>query len=366
MSRINRLITILMAGLLAVLAGLAPAQAQEAVLPGAPDHTRPPLTNPACASWEPNRVDCFIIGNDGQMYHTYSDQASSGDHRHFSRWIQEPSAPLDGFDRGAGIGVTAWGPGRLDIMAITPDGDVVHTYYDQNAWQLPDWEFVAYPGNVGVNEIGCTSWGVNRIDCFTRGKNHRVYQVRWDGASWGTFDLGPLPTGTYGDNSYLGMAAAGYAPNALFLVLIAIDGNVWQRKWDGASWSAWANGGKPSGDNLMTVSCLAGVIYLMDCVFSDVAGRIWHRSYYDGAASWLDWHNLDAVGGGINAYYASGVGTSKVVGDQGALYALTYGVDGRLYLGFGRGGAASFNWYGWDSLGRPADQRQLLPLILVR
>lgn len=366
MSRINRLITSLMAGLLAILAGLAPAQAQEAVLPDAPTHTRPPLTNPACASWGPNRVDCFIIGNDGQMYHTYSDQASSGDHRHFSRWIQEPSAPLDGFDRGAGIGVTAWGPGRLDIMAITPDGDVVHTYYDQNAWQLPDWEFVAYPGNVGVNEIGCTSWGVNRIDCFTRGKNHRVYQVRWDGASWGTFDLGPLPTGTYGDNSYLGMAAAGYAPNALFLVVIAIDGNVWQRKWDGASWSAWANGGKPSGDNLMTVSCLAGVIYLMDCVFSDVAGRIWHRSYYDGAASWLDWHNLDAVGGGINAYYASGVGTSKVVGDQGALYALTYGVDGRLYLGFGRGGAASFNWYGWDSLGRPADQRQLLPLILVR
>jgi hypothetical protein len=68
-----------MAGLLAALAGLAPAQAQEAVLPDAPTHTRPPLTNPACASWGPNRVDCLIIGNDGQMYHTYSDQASSGD-----------------------------------------------------------------------------------------------------------------------------------------------------------------------------------------------------------------------------------------------------------------------------------------------
>ncbi len=173
-------------------------------------------------------------------------------------------------------------------MAITLEGDVVHTYYDQNAWQLPDWEFIAYPGNV------------------------------------------------------------------------------WHRRWDGVSWSAWANGGKPGGDNLMTLSCLGGVIYVVDCVFGDVGGRIWHRSYYDGAATWLAWHNLNAVGGGINAYYASGVGTSKIVDDQGALYALTYGVDGRLYLGFGRGGASSFNWYGWDSLGRPADQRQFLPLVVVR
>lgn len=38
---------------------------------------------------------------------------------------------------GAGLAVIAWGVGRLDIMAITPDGDVVHTYYDQNAWRLP-------------------------------------------------------------------------------------------------------------------------------------------------------------------------------------------------------------------------------------
>lgn len=363
MTNPHHLIRNIIAGVLAALTLFSPAHAQEIRQPDAPAHTRPPLTNPACASWGPNRVDCFTIGNDGRIYHSYSDQASSGDHRDFSPWIEEPAPPPDGLDLGAGLAVTAWGVGRLDIMAITPDGDVVHTYYDQNAWQLPNWEFIAYPGNVGVSEIGCTSWGVNRIDCFTRGKNRRIYQVRWDGFAWGTVDMGPLPTSGPADSPYLGVGAAAYASNALWLLVIGVDGNLYYRKWDGASWGVWRDGGKASPDNLMTVSCQAGVIYLMDCVFGDVAGKLWHRSYYDGGGYWLDWHNLNAVGGGSNAYYASGVGTSKIVGDQGALYALTYGVDGRLYLGFGRGGASTFDWYGWDSLGRPKDQRLYLPAV---
>ena len=328
-----------------------------------PHSTLPSLANPACASWGPDRVDCFVVGNDGRLYHTWSDLASSGDARDFAPWRAEPAPPPDGFDPAAGLGVTAWGVGRLDIMAITREGDVVHTYYDQNAWQLPDWEFVAFPGNVGVSEIGCSSWGVNRIDCFARGADRHIYQIVWDGSSWGVIDLGALPTGTSVDGGALGVGAAAYSSTALFQVVVAVDGNMYTRKWDGTSWSAWANGDKPTGDALMTVSCQAGVIYLMDCLFGDVMGRVWHRSYYDGGNAWLDWHNLDAVGGGTIAYYASGLGTSKIIDDQGALYALTYGEDGRLYLGFGRGGASSFEWYGWQDLGRPPDQHTFLPLV---
>lgn len=319
----------------------------------------PPLTNPTCASWGPDRVDCFIIGGDGRMYHTWADLASSGDYRDFAPWVAEPSAPADGFSRTAGIAVTAWGPGRLDIMAITPDGEVYHRYWDGAAWQPADWEFLANPGNVGVTEIGCASWGVNRIDCFTRGTDRHVYQVRWDGFGWGTFDMGPLPTGTYGDNSFLGVGASAYSSNSLHQVVIAIDGNVYHRKWDGATWSGWINGGKPGADNLMTVTCQAGVIYVMDCVFQDVAGIAWHRSWYDSESRWLDWHRLT----GLKTYYASGLGFSKVAGDYGALYVLAYGESGRIYLGYGRGTTSTFNWYGWDMLALPRDQRVFLPLI---
>jgi hypothetical protein len=320
----------------------------------------PPLTNPTCASWGLDRVDCFLIGADGRLYHSYSDLASSGDHRDFSPWIQEPGAPFDGFSRDAGIAVTAWGPGRLDIMAITADGDVVHTYYDQNAWQLPNWEFISYPGNVGGNEIGCASWGPNRIDCFIRGKNYRVYQVRWDGFSWATIDLGPLPTGALSDSPRMGIAASAYSPNSLHMVVVALDGNVYHRKWDGATWSVWRAGGKPSAANLMTVTCQAGVIYVMDCVFQDTDGIAWHRSYYDSEGYWLDWRRLS----GLKTYYAAGQGFTKVTGDYGAFYVLTYGESGLIYLGYGRGGAATFDWYGWDALGQPRDKRVRLPLTV--
>lgn len=321
----------------------------------------PPLTNPSCASWGSGRVDCFLIGSDGRLYHTYSDRASSGDARDFSPWIQEPETPPAGFDPGAGIAVTAWGPRRLDLMAITREGDVVHTYYDQNAWHLPNWEFISYPGNIGANEIGCDSWGPNRIDCFVRGENRRIYQVRWDGAGWGTFDMGPLPTGTVSDSPRMGIAASGYGSNSLHQTVVAVDGNVYHRKWDGAAWSGWINGGKPpTGAGLMTVTCQAGVIYVMDCVFQDLEGIPWHRSWYDSEGRWLDWHRLT----GLKTYYASGQGFTKVAGDYGAFYVLTYGESGRIYLGFGRGTTSTFNWYGWEMLGRPRDQRVNLPLMV--
>lgn len=50
--------------------------------------------------------------------------------------------------------------------------------------------------------------------------------MRWDGVSWGTFDMGPLPTGGTVDNQYLGVGAAGYASNSLFLLVIGVDGNL--------------------------------------------------------------------------------------------------------------------------------------------
>lgn len=360
----HRIILSLVVGLVTSIGLLGTAHAQEGPLPEAPTHTRPPLTNPACTSWGADRVDCFIVGNNGLMYHTWSDQASSGDVRDFSPWFEEPGVPQAGFDPDAGIGVTSWAPDRLDIMAINGDGFVVHRYYDFGAWQPAEWEMLGAPGAAEVTEIGCSSWGVNRIDCFTRGTDRHVYQIAWDGFGWHWVDMGPLPTGTSVDSPYFGIASAGYQSTLLYQVVIAVDGNVYHSKWDGATWSGWVNGGKPpTPDNLMTVTCQAGVIYVMDCVFLDVRGRVWHRSYYEGQGSWLSWHNLGPVSPGGNAYYAAGLGYSKVIGDYGAMVVMAYGIDGQIYLGFGRGSTSTFDWYGWDSLGRPRDQRQFLPMI---
>ena len=360
---VRNVVLSLVVGILALLGMVSTANAQGGGIPEGPVHTRPGLINPTCASWGADRVDCFLVGNNGRMYHTWSDVASSGDFRDFAPWQDELGAPPAGFDLRGGMGVTAWGPNRLDIMAITEDGHLAHRYWNGSSWQPANWEDLDRPGQAGVSEIGCTTWGVNRIDCFARGMDRHVYQLAWGGTSWNWVDMGPLPTGTAGDNDSLGVAAAAYQSTLLYQLVVGIDGNVYHSKWNGTTWSAWVNGGKPTSTNLMNVTCQAGVIYVMDCVFLDVSGAVWHRSYYENVGSWLSWHNLGALAPGVNAYYAGGLGFSKVVGDYGAMYVMAYGENGQIYLGFGRGSTSTFDWYGWDNLGRPKDQHQFLPLV---
>jgi hypothetical protein len=124
MTNPHRLLRSVIAGVLAVLTLLSPAYAQVARQPDAPAHTRPPLTNPACASglrvvgtgaaagtW----VDCFIIGNDGRML---SHLLRPGLQRRSPRLLRPGSRsrtpPPDGLDLGARSEPSpAWGVGRL-------------------------------------------------------------------------------------------------------------------------------------------------------------------------------------------------------------------------------------------------------------
>ena len=240
------------------------SQAESALPLAAPIGTWPSLVNPACTSWGADRVDCFIVGNDGRMYHTWSDLASGGDSRDFAPWMAELGAPPAGFDLSAGIGLTAWGPNRLDIMAITQDHHVAHRYWNGLSWQPAEWEDLGRPGAAELYEIGCASWGVNRIDCFIRASDRHVYQVAWDGFGWGWVDMGPLPTGTAGDSGGLGVGASAYQSNLLYQLVVAIDGNVHHRKWDGATWSGWVNGGKPPTNANLDVGELPGGGHLRD------------------------------------------------------------------------------------------------------
>ena len=96
----------------------------------------------------------------------------------------------------------------------------------------------------------------------------------------------------------------------------------------------------------------------MDCVFLDFSGRAWHRPYSESESRWLDWHNLELTG--VRASNPSGIGYSKVTGDSAAMYVMMYGMDGVVYLGFGRGSTSTFDCR-LDSLGRPKDQHLYLP-----
>jgi hypothetical protein len=73
-------------------------------------------------SWGPNRLDVFVTGTDGALYHKWWDG---------SAWGPSPT----GFERMGGVCIgqpeaVAWGPNRLDVFAQGASGQLVHKWWD--------------------------------------------------------------------------------------------------------------------------------------------------------------------------------------------------------------------------------------------
>jgi hypothetical protein len=76
---------------------------------------------PAVTSWGENRIDVFVQGTDGAVYHKAWDG---------SQWIPSET---DWENLGGGItdspSAVSWGADRLDVFARGTDGAVYHKFY---------------------------------------------------------------------------------------------------------------------------------------------------------------------------------------------------------------------------------------------
>jgi hypothetical protein len=88
--------------------------------------------HPALAASADGRLELFITGNDGNVWHTWQVQASNG----WSDWA--PANPPAG-TQGAAPEVRASGDGRLELFVVGGDGGLWHSWQTQasNGWS--DW-----------------------------------------------------------------------------------------------------------------------------------------------------------------------------------------------------------------------------------
>ncbi|CUR54370.1 M36 family metallopeptidase [Nocardioides sp.] len=75
----------------------------------------------AACSWEPGRIDAFIIGDDGTL-HTLAHDVATG----WGMWANLGGA----LDPGCSPAVASWAPGRLDVFAKGPAGELMHLWRD--------------------------------------------------------------------------------------------------------------------------------------------------------------------------------------------------------------------------------------------
>ncbi|MET0920593.1 MAG: PQQ-dependent sugar dehydrogenase [Acidimicrobiia bacterium] len=252
-------------------------------------------SGPAVAAWSPGRLDVFVRGTDGQLWHKWYDQGWSG-------W-----EPLGGAIT-AGPAVAAWSQGRLDVFVRGTDGQLWHKWYN-NGWS--GWEPL---GGAITDGPAVAAWSAGRLDVFVRGTDgqlwHKWYNNGWSGweplggvmtdgpavAAWSQGRLDVFVRGTDGqlwhkwyDNGWSGWeplggalaggpAAASWSPGRIDVAARGID-NALLHKWFSNGWSGWETLSGSMTDRPGTSSWGAG---RLDFLVRGSDGQLWHKWYDNG------------------------------------------------------------------------------------
>ena len=218
------------------------------------------------ASWDANRLDCFVKGTDNHMWHKWWDGFA------WSGW-EDLGGVID--DTPAAV---SWGPNRIDCFARGTDNHMWHKWWDGAAWS--GWEDLGGEITAGP---AVASWAANRLDCFAKGTDNHLWHKWWDGAAWsGWEDLG----GTIVDAP----GAVSWGSNRIDCFARGTDNHMWHKWWDGAAWSGWEDQG---GTILSGPSAASWDANRLDCFAKGIDNHMWHK-WWDGAA-WSGWEDLGGV-----------------------------------------------------------------------
>jgi subtilisin family serine protease len=215
------------------------------------------------SSWAPNRLDCFVIGNNRALYHKWWTGSAWRGWEHLGgRLYSNPAA-------------VSWGGNRIDVFAIGGDHAMWHRWWDGRAWR--GWESL---GGFCTNGVGVSSWAPNRLDCFVVGNNRALYHKWWDGRVWRGWE-------NLGGQLYSNPSAVSWGPNRIDVFAIGGDHAMWHRWWDGSAWQGWERLGGFCTDGVGVSSWGPN---RLDCFVVGVNRALYHK-WWDGRA-WRGWESL--------------------------------------------------------------------------
>src|SRR5262245_10018905 len=178
---------------------------------------------PALAAWEPGRLDAFVPGSDGALWHKWFAGGWSG-------WES-----LGGLTTMAPA-VASWSPWRLDVFVVGVDGALWHRAFDGSGW----WPWESLGGQL-TGAPSVASWAPGRLDITAPGSDGAVYHLAFvSGAGWYPWESlgGAVSAGT-------GTGTAAPAFGRLDVSLTGTDNRVWHRTWVGF-WTPWEPLGGPA------------------------------------------------------------------------------------------------------------------------
>ena len=240
---------------------------------------------------------------------------------------------------------------RINLFVRRRDGNLWERYWDGAGWTWVDTGKAVYGRAVALvrGDVEDVAADDLRINLFVQGTDRKLWERYWDGASWTWVD-----TGLQVDGEPLVVARGNTgSPNAgdlrVNLFVRGLDGNLWERYWNGSGWT-WVDTGKAVSDDPVVLvrgstgsPDAAGVRINLFVRGRD--GRLWER-YWDGAGwSWVD------TGKGVRGRVAAVLRGNRRSTDAGAVRINLFaeGTDGQLWERYWDGAAWS-----WIDTGKPA------------
>ena len=219
------------------------------------------VAHPAVAAWSAGRLDVFVQGTDGQLWHKWYANGWSG-------W-----EPLGGVLTD-GPAAAAWSAGRLDVFIRGTDGQLWHKWYD--GW-WSGWEPL---GGGLIDGPAVAAWLAGRLDVFVRGTDSQLWHKWYDGRWSGWEPLGGVLTDA--------PAAASWDAGRLDVFVRGTDAQLWHKWYDGG-WSGWEGLGGVLKDAPAATSWEEGSL---DVFVRGSDDQLYNKSYGD---TWSLWEPLGGI-----------------------------------------------------------------------
>ncbi len=239
---------------------------------GAPPSGVTMTSDPIAISWGYARIDVFVRGSDNALWHKYYDVNLGG----WSTWYSHGGALT------SGPTATTWGWGRLDVFWRGAGGDLRHIFYAAfiGAWSNE----YSHDGGL-ASDPSAISWGYARIDVVARGTDgtlqHDDYDINAGGWSgWetvGTQTLISRPTITT------------WGPGRLDVFAQGSDNTLQHNYFYAGRWQGWTSQGTPDS-NAMTSDpfAIAWSAGRLDIFARGQNDSLLHK-FYDSSVGWSGW-----------------------------------------------------------------------------
>jgi hypothetical protein len=294
-------------------------------------------TTPAASTWGPGRLDSFMSGTDGALWHNWRDD--KGWH-----WDSLGGAP------NSIASAVSWGTGRIDVFARFKDGALWHNFLAAGSWH--GWESL---GGILAGEPAAVSVETESLDVFVRGNDNQLWRDSYRTTNPGT---GWLWTGLGG---VLAAEPSAAAPGSgeVDAFVEGTDSALWQWSTNGG-WQA-SRGGQLLGKPAVTTWGSGR----LDVLVEGTDRALWHWS---NAGGW----DGQAVGGILAAPPVAITGENPrvdafVEGTDSGVWHAWY--DGTRWQWEGLNGAlngppVAVTWGGsrWDTFARASADHSLIHL----